>query len=602
MTISRLIHDMIRICPQSGEVIEYEGGSRSMTVFSQETLQLVSPRNAYVSFQLIVPYTQEVMQAFDIVPGSLVGEQGEIAAGEYALYVQWYHRIQGRYIPDALIPWKAGSTSERPLASVAERNAVPDQNFAALWLDLFIPADTPPGSYTGHLEIVMGTERFERCSVAIQVLEATVPNASIITADLNSYADGLSRRMECLRHNPHRYADGTYFKVERQFYRMAHEHRCLLHYLPYSHSGDMPDSFAPALEGKGKHMRVSDWSRFDEHYGAYLDGSAFQDTKRGSIPLPHLYLPFNFHWPADYAKFGTKGYATEFTAVLDQFHRHFTEMGWLNTKFELFLNHKKRYKLFPYDGDETRFVWDEKINDLYYALGEDVLTRQDGASIIFRTDSSWCFGQHYEQYAAKIHHWVVNETIGSWYPEGFAYLKAQGCEAWTYGSAQEIGQSLLGTAIGPLVAVARGVDGFLYWESLDWGADWQVEPAADGATTMFYPGDGIIGVNGPLPSIRLKALRNAMQTADLTEAWIRVQEPERRAAVSALVAQSLGVKDDAWWPGKPDFIRLPPYEWIDTMFSDAPQAMLHQGKQPESFLDLRHALWRLIEQEAGSCQ
>ena len=31
----------------------------------------------------------------------------------------------------------------------------------------------------------------------------------------------------------------------------------------------------------------------------------------------------------------------------------FREKGWTSTRFELFFNHKKRYKGFPWDGDES---------------------------------------------------------------------------------------------------------------------------------------------------------------------------------------------------------------------------------------------------------
>ncbi|MDG0810120.1 hypothetical protein [Cohnella rhizosphaerae] len=309
----------------------------------------------------------------------------------------------------------------------------------------------------------------ETHEVRLRVLRTAVPDESRMILDLNSYADNISRRTDVLRDNPTRYEDGTYFKAERQFYRMAHEHRCLLHYLPYQHSGKMPPTFAPELAGKGKEMRVKDWSAFDEHFGPYLDGSAFADTKRGAIPIPYMYLPFNFHWPADYAKFGMKGYRTEFAGIMEEFHRHFTEKGWLGTKFELFLNHKKRYKLFPYDGDETRFVWDEKINDIFYELSKDVLEKEDGARFIFRTDASWSYGLHFEKYANMIKLWVVNQQMFSWFPESVDVLRAAGCEIWTYGSAERISTSLLATVFSPLAAVARGVDGFTYWESTKWG-------------------------------------------------------------------------------------------------------------------------------------
>ncbi|HZG58841.1 hypothetical protein [Paenibacillus sp.] len=593
MKNSYLIPDTIRICPQTGDVLEAQARIRSLADLTEASASLVSPRNAYVSFQIAVRLEGMTGSSFRIRADAMKGTHDVIAGSEFAFYAEWYHRVKGRYYPDALVPLAVDAPEERTLASITLRNAVPDRSFAVLWVDLFVPAAIRAGEYAGAIHVTIG-DRTDTHPIRVKALETAVPDESLIIADLNSYADNISRRMASLRSNENRYEDGSYFQAERQFFRMAHEHRALLHYLPYEHSGKVPSAFIPELEGKGKAMRVKDWSRFDEHFGPYLDGSAFEGTKRGAIPIPYMYLPFNFHWPADYAKFGMKGYRTEFSTIMQEFYRHFTEKGWLRTKFELFLNHKKRYKLFPYDGDETRFVWDEKVNDMFYDLAKDVLERDEGAQFVFRTDSSWSYGLHYEKYADIIKLWVVNEQMFSWFPESLEPLRAAGCEVWTYGTAQPIGQTLLGTSIVPLAAVARGVDGFVYWENTKWGDRWQETPDSDGSTTMFYPGDQLFGIPGPIPSIRLKTLRGAMQIADCMERWIRERPENGRAAMSELICDSLGIDKDAWWPGKPSFIDLPPYKWENAMFSDAPKASLHKGQDPEAFGALKNKLWNLL--------
>jgi hypothetical protein len=593
MNNSYLLHDMIRICPQTGQVLEEEARSRSLAEWNEATLNLISPRNAYVSFQVVVRLEGASAAELQVKADPVKGGHDEISPDEFTYYVEWYHQVKGRYYPDALVPLAGNGAKPLSIARVTKLNAIPNQAYAAVWVDLFVPAGIRTGDYEGTIRVTAGSWS-ETHTIRLQALETVVPNESLVIADLNSYADNLSRRMNYLRNNEHRYEDGTYFQVERQFYRISHEHRALLHYLPYEHSGNIPSVFIPELEGKGKQMRVKDWSRFDEHFGPYLDGSAFKDTKRGEIPIPNMYLPFNFHWPADYVKFGTKGYRTEFTSIMEEFHRHFTEKGWLRTKFELFLNHKKRYKLFPYDGDETRFLWDEKINDIFYELAKDVLERKDGANFIFRTDASWAYGLHFEKYAKIINMWVVNEQIFSWFPEGLESLRAAGDDVWTYGSTPRIGQTLLGSAITPLSAVARGVDGFVFWENTLWGEDWPVTPDSDGATALFYPGDQLFGILGPIPSIRLKSLRNAMQVVDSVEQWIRRQPDGARSRIRGLIADALGIDQSEWWPGKPDFLVKPPYEWLDGAFSEAPKARLHKGQAPETLIDLKRSLWDIL--------
>lgn len=589
---------MIRICPQTGDVIEQEARQKSIRETPSESpLSLSSPRNAYVSFQVVVMSTASAAFAPTLSVEDLKSVRGQrIDREEFQCYVQWYHVIQGKYVPDALVPLGTKKAPARStMDEVMRLNSVPDQKYAAVWVDLFVPGTIDPGIYRGALTVRNGTDSAQH-RIELNVLKTTMANESLLIADLNSYADNLSRRTDSLRNRSTRYFDGSYFRLERQYYRMAHEHRALFHNLPYEHSGHIPSSFAPVLEGKGKSIRVQDWSLYDEHFGPYLDGSAFRHTKRGPIPLPYMYLPFNFHWPADYANFGTKGYRSEFTAIFEQFHRHFTEQGWLSTRFELFLNHKKRYKLFPYDGDETRFVWDEKINDLFYDLGRSVLESKEGAQFIFRTDSSWSYGLHYAKYAGLIRLWVVSNLIFSWYPDGLRELKRKGCTVLTYGRSPVIARSLLHSTFFPMATVARGTDGFVYWESTLWGEDWHETPVSGGSTALFYPGDQLFGIDGPIPSLRLKILRNAMQVAESMERWIRERDEEfRRAEMNALICDMFGINTQDWWPEQPEFVHLPPYEWSGAQLSVAPAVTVPPGRAPELFHELCRKLWERLD-------
>jgi hypothetical protein len=588
--MSWLVHDMIRICPQTGKMLEKEAELKSIADVKDEVYFTVSPRNAYVSFQIVMQVDGVNAEEIDVNLGALEGRDDQISSSMYAMFVEWYHQIQGDYIPDALVPWGEGCTSPHPLSFAIRHNQVPDQAYSAVWVDLFIPSEVKPGEYRGFVFVKCG-EVLDQHTICLQVLHTVVPNESTITADLNSYADGISNKFDHLQARETRYRDGSYFHMEKQFYQLSHEHRALFHVLPYKHSGQMPESFSPEIEGSGKSMRVKDWSLFDEHYGPYLDGSAFKESKRGAIPLPYLYLPQNFHWPADYAKFGMKGYATEFKQIFNEFYTHFTEMGWLHTQFELFLNHKKRYKFFPYDGDETRFIWDEKINDIFYEMAKDVLQRKDGAQIIFRTDSSWCYGLHYSKYSDMIKLWVTNGTIAHWFPDAVQHLHDKGCELWLYGSAQKITESLLGTAISPLMCVARGVDGFNYWNTVDWGKTWHQNPSNDGGVTLFYPGDKLFGILGPIPSIRLKVLRNAMQVSECMEQWIRTNEDTGRSEMGDIINTAMGVDPTFWWGERPDLVDLPPYEWTNELLSDAAPSAFHKGRSAEIFNQIKQQLW-----------
>jgi len=429
--------------------------------------------------------------------------------------------------------------------------------------------------------------------IALKVDRAVVPDKCTLTADLNNYADVVSRSSSSLARDRQRFFNGRYFPVERQFFRMAHEHRSLFHLLPYTHAGFMPPTFHPELEGAGKNMRVKSWKYFDQHFGPYLDGSAFKGTKRGEIPLPFMYLPFNFDWPADYTKWGKKGYRTEFRNVLAEFRRHFQKKGWTHTCFELFLNHKKRYKLFPYDGDETRFMWDDKIFRIWRDLSEGLYGASRGQpKIIHRMDSSWAYGFHYKSDIPDfLKLWVVNRNMHSWFPEAVRPMKKKDCIVWVYGGVRE-NTVHFNDLIGYMLdAFMRGIDGFTYWTVTGWGRDVWSRKNRQAQNVLIYPGERL-GIDGPLPGRRLKALRNAMQLSELLYA---IADREGMGQARALVNRVCGFKQQDWWGKKPFFWEEPPYTWTNQRFSDAG----HTGprrKLPEDALPrLNHAVLDRLE-------
>jgi hypothetical protein len=142
--------------------------------------------------------------------------------------------------------------------------------------------------------------------------------------------------------------------VEREFFRLSREHRALFQNLNYLHSGKPVDIFAPELEGSGAAIRVKSWEAFDRHFGPYLDGTAFQGSRRGAFPIEFMFTPFNLGWPAAYEKFGQKGFKTEYRRILWEYARHFEEKGWTKTVNEIMFNHKKDYRFFPSTQDE---IW-----------------------------------------------------------------------------------------------------------------------------------------------------------------------------------------------------------------------------------------------------
>ncbi|MDG0792527.1 hypothetical protein OMP38_17840 [Cohnella ginsengisoli] len=190
MSSSYLIHDMVRVCPQTGEVLEEQARIRSLAELAEVSSNPVSPRNAYVSFQLIVRLDDAGPSAIRFEADPLRGEQGEIGAGEFVFYAQWYHRVQGRYYPDALVPLDGGDAGPRTLAAISAANDVEGQAYVAVWVDLFVPAGVHAGDYRGAVRVTTGErDRYARDSAA----RASDGRAGRIAGD---------RRPEQLRRQP----------------------------------------------------------------------------------------------------------------------------------------------------------------------------------------------------------------------------------------------------------------------------------------------------------------------------------------------------------------------------------------------------------------
>jgi hypothetical protein len=508
-------------------------------------VSLSSARNQAISFQIII----------EPDGGKFTDCKLADTYPDTSFYIEWFHRYRDRLVPDMLIPLTDGG----PKFSVPMDNKyMPDQRVGALYADIWIPADASPGVTLREYAFNIDGKLY-RVDISLDINELVVPNKSRITADLNNYADSLSPHFNSLRDNPARYADGSYVNVERGFYRMAREHKCLFHYLPYRHSGAMPPTFAPELTGEGKYIEVASWEAFDRHFGPYLDGSAFDGCRFGNHPLEFMYLPFHLGWPASYEKWGSKGYRTEYRRILQAFVKHFEEKKWFGTYFEVFLNHKKDYRFFPYTVDEIWYEHDQDIVDIYYDIIRDIYDVSP-AKFVFRMDSSNYWGSHHDhRFSDYCKMWVAGFGMFNWYPKAMEIMNAKKNIVFVYGGVlQTLDESLNSLFLWPLQTMMTGAHGFTAWNTTGFGTDPLSCPVNGGGEALFYPGT-YFGIEAPLPSIRLKTLRNAMQLTDLVMAR---KASRAEGELMNCINRAYGLKGmEDWYVQKPAFADTPPRYW-----------------------------------------
>ena len=515
----------------------------------QRTVSLRTARNAYASFHLIV---SQIRGPYEIrVELPLATD----------LYREWFHlnAADSRYYPDALIPIRSGYRGTLPEPD----NRIPNQSAQAFFVDIRVTSSIAPGTYRGKAELITGS-RTAALPIVIEVLPAVVPQEDVVVLDNNSYGSSwLFEQYPKTLARPQ--SESELLRLVHGYYRIFYEHRGVFHQLGYGHAGKVGPEFAPVLEGTGRNKHVASWDLFDRHYGPLLDGSAFQSTRLGPRPIPFMYLPVNPEWPASYLWWGEPGYEAEFVNVLSEFERHFRERKWTSTRLEVFFNQKKRYKGFPWDGDEIRFERDDQYLVAYHRMLSKALPPDTPVKFIMRADASWDLERQLTELSGIVRFWVAGQGELSWYPDLAQKAIERGDIVWTYGGTPTVQQPPVRVTLDPLRTWITGVQGFVRWLTVSPGPDpWY--HFEGGAETLVYPGERF-GIAEPLPSVRLKLQRNCLQDLALLDQAARRLTPV--TVKGEVVKRFNGTLLSDWRNSRPALANTPVLNWTNADIEDA---------------------------------
>jgi hypothetical protein len=537
---------------------------------TQRRITISGCRGGYVSFQLIVKLASPGDYRVDVaIPDRTSKVQID-------LYREWFHFTDSdrHYYPDALIPVSAGYGSRLPEPD----NRIPQQTAQAFWVDVYIELDTRPGLLTGRAQLKAGG-KITILPIQLKVLECAIPSEDVVTIDHNSYGSSwLAQQFAASnQHNPdHWFESDEFFGLIRAYHRIFYEHRGIFHQLGYGHSGKVAPEFAPGLEGSGRAKHIQSWSLYDRHYGPLFDGTAFSATRRGPRPIPFVYLPINPEWPASYEFWGETGYEAEFVNVVSEMERHFREKGWTRTNFEVFFNHKKRYKGFPWDGDEVRFPKDLKYFIEYGRLLKKALPPDTPVHFVFRADVSWDMEQQFKMLEEVVKLWCASGGILSFYKDAPKMLRDRGDVVWYYGGPPSVTDSSAAITEFPLRAWLWGVNGFVHWLTVSPGEDpWFHFDG--GHTALVYSGERF-KLTEPIPSIRLKIQRNCLQDLALLDSFHNRKPLESLRAEAARTYNDSHLED--WWNPRPAMADLPSDQWLGSAIDDANKHTRQALKKP----------------------
>lgn len=541
-----------------GGIVRADQGTGSEPDNKMDSVSLECARGSYASFHLVIETARPGDYSLDF---TLNDRTGKIKTD---LFREWFHLLlSGEYYPDALVPVHLPYRSQLPDPG----NKIEHQTAQAFWVDIWVPQDARPGKYSGKATLESRGKR-HTLDIYLTVHAVKVPDEDTLTIDHNSYGDSWigPQFPTSVRRTHGKFSESDeLFRLIHAYHRIFYEHHGIFHSLGYGHAGRVTPEFAPALEGEGRNKHIANWDLFDRHYASLFDGTAFANTRRGPKPIPHVYLPINPEWPASYLWWGEPGYEVEFVNVVSEMERYFRKRGWTKTNFEMFFNQKKRYKGFPWDGDEVRFPKDLRYFHDYGRLLKKALPADTPVRIVFRADVSWDMEQQFHVLNGVVNMWTCSGGLLSWYKGAPKMLRERGDIVWYYGGPPQVTEPSSTITEFALRAWVWDTMGFLHWLAVSPGKDPWFH-FTGGGTTLVYSGDRF-GLPEPIPSIRLKIQRNAVQELTLLDTF---KQSHGLDQLKAEATQRFNHSaPDEWWNPTPAFVKNPPYDWSNAELNSA---------------------------------
>jgi len=514
------------------------------------TLTLHGARNEVVASQLILTAGRGDVKDVDVEVGDLRGAGRIDLRRHLTLYREVYQYVENgdwswgppsrvlpsrRWYPDVLVPFvDPYSKDPRRVGAPFDVTAVTGPN-QGVFLDLWIPREAPPGRYSAPIRVRAGRALLATATLQLTVHDIRLPDETHVDAFGELYGHAYRSHG-----SPYEKGSDAWRRIAARYHQSAHAHRMVVQ----------------ERDGAGPDFGTSDWDAF---YGPVLDGSLFSEARGYAGPGLGTGVPF-FRAPLAQAY---DGHAPDFdaseleayTRLAAAFGRHVRERGWTKARF------------FAYVVDEAPTDARTRENERRLQAALDAGTAPGGLPLL------WVSHQNPATLASD----PSRDRRGLtrwWVPNGGAcdpdFLKpriAAGETVWFYHHGHP--------AIGVHGVNATGVElrtwGTISWRyglhgSFVWAVDfgdperplerpnYKKGETRWGNGVLFYPGArlpdiGLPPIDGPLPSLRLKAYRRGLQ--DYEYAWLLAKSGKREIA-DAIIRRVIPVAlTEAKTPGAP---------------------------------------------------
>ena len=496
-------------------------------------IKLSAARNEWADFQILVRADTSV-NGVNVEAGDLKGPGGAVLRGaEARLYRQ--HQLYlgtGTYrndsfepgwYPDPLIPFQHPLTGKRLEGAriVAAPFDLPANETHGFWVDVYVPTNTAAGEYRGVYRVTANGDSVREIPVSLTVWNFTLPATATLVTEF-----GTPRLRDYYRQRAKAGGEAgpsDWAAVDAQCAQMLSEHRF--------NATPPGETLAPKRQPDGSFQIPADQVRalreFVDHYHV------------NALPTPH---PSN-------AVHDPEAQRDTLRAWLAAFDRLAKELDRPGVVFYTYLKDE------PNSLEDYRYVqkWGRAVRDAKSVVKVLVVEQPWTEPGYGGADSAWgdLFG------AVDI--WCPLFSLHR--PESAARRQALGETIWTYTALCQgpptpwwhIDFPLLNYRVPAWMAWRDGMKGLLYWGGMSYWQQtedpWTQAPCytgngrpQQGKQGIIFNGEGslvyparAVGYDGVVPTIRLKALRDAIQDYEYLAILERSgQEVETRKIVRSL--------------------------------------------------------------------
>lgn len=473
--------------------LTYAGVQPAMTVFAMDGLTRVRPndppqsttsvtikaaRNEYEPFQIVVRAGGNGLSNVNMEVGDLRDEDGQVISRQHlTFYREHYIAVTkpsprskegaGRY-PDALIPF-LNPIDGKPVTgarfAAAPFNVPPNAN-QPVWVDVFVPKETPAGNYSGKLTVTAQGQNAATVSVQLVVWNFTLPDTPSMRSDFGGLNGRLAKGLNADQDS------AEFLTIERRYAEAMAAHRLCPH---------IPGDLMPRIGSDGSidstktHPKLKEW---------------IQSLRVTGIPLRNK---------------GTNSVSAKY---LQQMYAYLKTNGWEKLAYIYVSDEPSSAADYEHVRQRAKFVHEAQP-------GIKILCTEQPTP----PDSAW------GTLVGSVDIWVPLWTLFE--ERAGAKRLAAGDELWSYtalcqgGKANtpywEIDFPLLNYRIPTWISWRYGMTGLLYWTTVYWEKAGDVWTNAltyagsyNGEGSLFYPGTDA-GFAGPVVSMRMKQIREGLE-------------------------------------------------------------------------------------------